>query len=272
MSTDFGKFAEQMVYYLCSRCVLHVKHHTAQPKAGGRHSHNGEILAHLGNRLPTAAGIIAAYRHWQSCRPPTNIQAALAAALVQRQLPDNLTAVESAVLRIMQYQGDTWIRHGAEFPTEIHYDPESVWPNPNSRHQIGTAVLEHPQHNWFAVDLDSHPFQAFEEHPVENLMGPPWVYTVGLLPYTVFVKRRGQLQHPNDRDHYYAQTVAPASEWLFLYRDLDEHAQDAKQQQQAQQRLIHSGLATMHYADYQWFTQMLRHLTNLARVQNSRLR
>jgi hypothetical protein len=95
---------------------------------------------------------------------------------------------------------------------------------------------------------------------------------VGLLPYTVFVKRRGQLHHPKDRDHYYAQTVAPASEWLFLYRDLDEHAQDAKQQQQAQQRLINSGLATIHYTDYQWFTHMHRHLTNLARVQNSRLR
>lgn len=272
MSTDFGKFAEQMVYYLCSRCVLHVEHHQAQDKHSGRHSHNGEILEHLSSRPPTAAGIITAYRYWQSQRPPADIQAGIAAALVQRQLPANLTAVESAVNLIIQHQTDTWIRHGAEFTTEIQYDPESVWPNPDSRHPIGTAVVENPQHSWFAVDLDSHPFQAFEEHTVENLLGPPWCYTVGLLPYRVFLKRRGQLYHPPDRDHYYAESVAPAREWLFLYRDLDQHAQDPEQQQQAQQRLLRSGLATIHYNDYRWFAQMFRHLTNTARVQNSRLR
>lgn len=272
MSTDFGKFAEQMVHYLCSRCVLHVAHHTAQDKAGGRHSHNGEILQYLSNRAPTAAGIISAYRHWQSVHPPRNIQAGLAAALATRELPKDLTTVESTVLRIMQYQGDTWIRHGAEFTEHIEYLADQPWPNRYSRHQIGKAVLTKPGEGWFAVDLDSPPFQAFTEHPVENLMGPPWVYTVGLLPYTVFTKRRGQLQHPDDRDHYYAQVQAPASEWLFLYRDLDKHAQDAKQQQQAQQRLIHSGLACIHYDDYRWFAQMQRHLSNLARVHSSRLR
>lgn len=272
MNTDFGKFAEQLLYYLCSRCVITVPYHPINKKNDGGHNHNGEILKYLGNRPPSSAGIITAYRYWRSCRPPQNIEAGMAAALATRTLPGTLTPTECAVNLIMQHSTDTWLRHGAEHPQHTYYHSDQPWPDLQSRHSVGSAVMDDPAAGWFAVDLDNHPFQAFVEHPVENHLGPPWSYTVGLLPYREFQRRRGELMHPADRDHLYARAQVPAQCWVFLYRDLDQHAQEPQLQQQAQSRLLTSTVPSIHYDDYVWLTRALRHLNNLARVRPSRLR
>lgn len=268
--SQFEQFLDQFIHYMCSRCVLFIPHHTAQDKDGGKHSHNGEIFKYLGNAPPTSDTILSAYHTWQSHRPPSNIQRELANSYNSRRRTVPRTSVERATRIILDNINDTWIRHGAEQPEHTMYSLRSSFPNHQSRIQVGTQVLEDPASGWFAVDFDRTPFSVFEEHPVENQLGPVWVYTVGLIPLRRFSEYAGQLHHPHDRDHYYAQVNIPGRYWVFLYRDFDEYAQDLNQQEHSRQQMLSSDVPAIHYNEYTKLIQLYRHLMNHSETAHCR--
>lgn len=261
-------FLQQFVHYMCSRCEGTPPHHREQNKIGGRHSHNGEILDLLDPVPPTSDRILAAFREWQKHDPPANIQAQLAQAYNRggRVLP--ATAEERAVKIILDNYTDTWIRHGEEQPGTLSRN--APFPDPHSRIVVGSMVNDHREQNWFAVDLDSTPFQAFEEHTVELTSGYPWTYTVGLLPRQTFLRLRGELHHPHDRDHLYARCNIPAKHWVFLYRAFDAYTLDRESQEGQRQVLWNSGVPAIHITEYRLLTQLVRHLTHYSSLPYSR--
>jgi hypothetical protein len=97
---------------------------------------------------------------------------------------------------------------------------------------------------------------------VENNLGPAWVYTVGLIPLQVFMRYKGELYHPQDRDHYYAQVTCPSRYWVFLYKDFDESAIDLQDQQASRDQMHHSNVPAIHITEYQKLIQLYRHLKN----------
>lgn len=271
----FEQFLDQFIHYMCSRCVISVPYHSIQDKTGGKHSHNGEIFEYLNDTAPSSDAILSAYHTWQSLNPPSNRQRELANSYNTARRTVPRTSVERAAKIILDNIDDTWIRHGAEQPEHTVYSPRQTFPNHQSRISVGTQVLNDPAAGWFAVDFDRTPFGAFTEHPVENHLGPAWVYTVGLTPLRRFSLHSGKLHHPQDRDHYYAQADIAGRYWVFLYRDFDEHAIDLEQQQQSREQMHRSGVAAIHYTEYNKLIQLYRHLkthsdTALCRVAEPR--
>lgn len=244
-------------------------HHRQQNKAGGRHSHNGEILDLLQSYPPTSDRILAAYHEWQAHRPPRNIQAQIAQAYNRAHRTMPKTAEERAVKIILDNWSDTWIRHGQEQAGDV--GPKSVFPDPATRIPVGRAVLTNPGEGWFAVDLDSNPFSAFHEHRVELTSGYPWTYTVGLLPYRTFQLASGELQHPQDRDHLYARCSVPARLWVFLHRDFDHHALDLQTQQSTRTQMLKSDVPALSYSTYTLLVQLRKHLQQYSTVYPSRV-
>lgn len=265
-----NQFLEQFVYYLCSRCVILVPHHQPQPKGtDGRHSHNGEILDLLEPHLPSSDRILSAYRTWQDCDPPADIQAQMAAAYNRGARTTPVNNQERAVKILLDNIADTWIRHGLEHPHP--YNRRAAFPDPDSRYWIGNQVRQHREQGWYAVDLDTVPFCAFREHPVEQTSGLPWTYTVGLLPYARFRAYSGKLTHPQDRDHLYARSSIPAREWLFLYRDLDQHTLDLETQTQLRTQMLESGVPALHNTTADLLIQLYRHLRQYSMIHPSRV-
>jgi hypothetical protein len=196
-----------------------------------------------------------------------NCEQELAHAL---QHPGKITAqtpIERAINLILCSADDVWLRHGAEQPEHTTYDTRQPWPELRTRISVG-AAMQDPRTGWFAVDLDRYPFRGFAEHPVETVSGYPWSYIVGLLPVRRFRNRGGSLWQPSDRDHYYARGTVTAGEWLFLWREFDEHTQDLHTQEHARARLWDSGAAQISWEELQQFTHAWHHLQNLAAVQN----
>lgn len=270
MHNPLYQFSRQLIHYICSRCELNIPGHTPQtvPEGSGQHSHNGEFLRCLDSRPITGAGIIAAYRLWLNTEDRVNRQRSLARALQHPGRIVPVTPQERAISMIVGYTADSWIRHGAEVPEHTDYTPSTAWPTAHSRARVGTAVLQHQDHTWYAVDLDRPPFRGFDQHPVEQFSGQPWSYTVGLLPVSRFRRQGGVLYHPPDRDHYYARSAAPADQWLFLYRDFDENTQEPEAQQAARQRLHRSDVPQLHWQEYTEFAHLWHHLQTLNTVLN----
>ena len=261
-------FLEQFVHYMCSRCITNIPHHTIQDKTGGRHSHNGEILDLLAPVPPTSDRILAAYHVWQAHTIPSNLQADLARAYNTAGRTVARTAPERALRTIIDNISDVWIRHGQEQAGA--FAPRLPFPDPESRIAIGTMVNDCRDQGWFAIDLDSTPFAAFEQHPVELTSGYPWTYTVGLLPMTTFQRYRGTLHHPADRDHLYARCNIPAKHWVFLYRDFDDCILDAPVQLEMRNCLLNSGAPVIHIDEYRRLIQLYRHLREYTAVPYSR--
>lgn len=261
-STDFLLFLEQFIHYMCSRCIINVPGHSIQDKTGGRHSHNGEILDLLDTVEPNSDRVLAAFHTWQNHSNPVNIQSSLASAYNKQIRSVPRSPVEWAAKSIMDNWNHSWLRHGLEQTELAVYNRRLPWPAPETRIPVGQAVLTAPEHNWFAVDLDRMPFQAFEEHPVEIHSGYSWCYTVGLLPMPWFNRYHGELYHPKDRDHWYARVSVPARYWVYLYRDFDQHTQEPQHQHQARDLMHSSGVPAIHITEYHRLVQLYRHLLN----------
>lgn len=261
-------FLEQFVHYMCSRCITNIPHHTIQDKTGGRHSHNGEILDLLAQVQPTSDRILAAYHQWQTHTIPRNLQTELARAYNTAGRTVARTSKERAVKLIIDNITDVWIRHGQEQAGA--FAPRLPFPDPESRIPIGSMITTHKEDNWFAVDLDSTPFAAFEQHPVELTSGYPWTYTVGLLPMKTFQQYRGTLHHPRDRDHLYARCNIPAKHWVFLYRDFDDYILDAPTQKEMRNTLLNCGVPALHIQEYHRLIQLHRHLREYTTMPYSR--
>lgn len=261
MQTRFTAFLEQFIYYCCSRCVLGVQGHPIQRNKGdGRHAHNGEILPHLAGVEPTADRIIAAYQRWCAVNK-IHCEEKIARAYTQGQPSATDDPTMAAVRMIFEYEHSTWLRHGLELPNQHRYGSGEPFPPMNSRHRVG--IGGHSEY-LYAVDTDRWPFRAFDEHPVENCMGPPWVYTTGVLPLERF---SGSLRQLADRDHYYAYGTELEDRWLYLYRELDEHAQDPLDQNRARDALLASNLPRIHWEEYSRLETLIRHLRNLANAE-----
>lgn len=267
------KFLETFVHYCCSRCIHLVPGHRAQRKRPGNHAHNGEFLRMIHDIQPSSDGFLAAYHAWRDLpeRGPdeyAGLKGECRALLAEHMRnPTNTQprdAEERAVRILLDHWDNSYIRHGPEHLWATDYNTKTRFPTLISRHDIGVAVRA-PNSEWFAVDLDAHPFRAFEEHPVENTQGPPWVYTVGLLPERIFQRFSGELYHPADRDHWYAAVNVPAKYWVFLYRDLDEHALHREEHEQNRHHLKTSGVPRIHYDDYLLLVQAYTHWRNYSR-------
>lgn len=262
------QFLQQFVHYMCSRCIVSVPYHTLQDKTGGRHSHNGEILDLLAPVPPTSNRILAAYREWCRHNTPVNIQHNLAHAYNNAGRIVPATPKERAVKLILDNYNDTWIRHGEEQPGVLA--AQAPFPDPASRWIVGCMINDHRDKNWFAVDLDSTPFAAFDEHTVELTSGFAWTYTVGCIASTTFFKYRGVLHHSKDRDHLYAVCNIPAKHWVFLYRDFDEHTQDLQQQTTQREILLNSNIPSIHIDEYRLLIQLYKHLKHYTSLPYSR--
>ena len=267
-----------MLHYQCSRCYTLIPGHRAQPKGvSGKHSHNGEFLDMIQGVAPTSDAFLAAYHAWRDLpeRGPNahagvkgECKTLLAKAMRNPQDTVPRDAEESAARILIDHWQETYVRHGGENLAVIDYDPFEAFPPLSSRYHIGEAVRA-PNSTWFAVDLDRHPFRAFEEHPVELELGPPWVYIVGLTPERIFRKYNLELWHPPDRDHYYASGGIPAKHWVFMYREPDVHCENPDAVQHSIHRLKRSGVPRIHYDDYRTLHTVMHNWHNIYRIRKS---
>lgn len=265
------KFLEHLLHYQCSRCYTLIPGHRAQPKDGGRHSHNGEFLRLIQGIAPTSDALLGAYHAWRDLpekgRNSTDgikgeCRQTLAQAMRRPQSQEPRDAEESAMRLIVDHWQDTYIRHGGENLRFIDYTPTEPFPPMKSRYWVGEAVMA-PNSEWFAVDLDANRFRAFVEHPVENQLGPPWVYIAGFTPMRIFRRYNGELWHPPDRDHYYARCQIPTKHWVFVYREPDEYAENPDAVNHSIQLLKRSGVPRIHWDDYQTLHTVMHNWHNI---------
>ena len=208
---------------------------------------------------PSSDRLLAAYQAWLNLPDLTaspydgvkgECRQRLAQAMRMPGRPEPQDAEQRAMRILLDHEADTYVRHGPEETRLVDYHPERDFPPLDSRYNIGSAV-QAPNSTWYAVDLDRQPFRAFVEHEVELGLGPPWVYTVGLVPLRIFARYTGELYHPADRDHYYASSRIPTRHWVFLYRDPDEHSEDPDAVRKTQQTMKRQGVPRIHWDDYQ---------------------
>lgn len=261
----FDEFLQVFTWYLCSRCTRGAPHHDPQDTSDGtgKHAHNGEILRHLQSVPVTSQRVFSAYTAYTAVYPPTNIQRSIAKYYNNprhNSIPNDPQA--TAVHRIIQHRNSTWIRHGVELPERAEFDPTQPFPQPHTRHTVGEQVTgKRADLNRYAVDLETFPFQTCSKHELDHHSGAPWFYTAAYIPIETYTTHNGVFYRSRDRDHLYAHSNIPHSEWLWVFRKTDTRAVQPSVQREQQAHIKAAGLPWIPEARLHSLNKLLNLLT-----------
>lgn len=244
MEQQFQEFADLFVHYLCSRCISLAGDETAQPisPGSGLHSHNGEMLKLIKPTNPISARIISAFTVYTQHKQKQNLQSVLARAynkpIESRQWVR--APVVRAAVALINSRNDTWLKHGIEHMDRIDYNHMSPFPPPDTRYEIGEQTSGKLRRlNRYAVDQDRFPFQYCADHILDRQEGCPWSAIAAFIPVGHFVKYRGQLYIPNDRDHLYAHSNIPLTAWTHIIWEEDKYTEYQQQLKSRSVPVIH---------------------------------
>lgn len=267
---DFNHFVHLFTHYLCSRC-RHDQLHPHQPDLGrGLHGHNGEIYQWLLPVAPNSRRILSAALA-VSNRAPVNLQETISraynspvnTAVLRERIP---APWRVAVERLIDYRSSVWIKHGIELPCADAYQCGAAYPPSSTRQFVGHMVTELGDHGYYAVELDTVPFEVCADHDAR--FGSPWAYVAGYIPVQRLHQLSGSLHRPPDRDHLYAVGDIAADEWTFVYRPFGAVVEDVTSQRSALNGLLSSGLPVVPQRTVDLISGLLHLLRNHEQTGN----
>ena len=154
---------------------------------------------------------------------------------IQTELDIFYRHTRPALRAMWQHQSEIWLRYGPEKPYEERaaWSESQVFPPCDSWWQDeSVGISDHAycvEHDRFPfspsrlVNKDSNLMQGFcASHDRHD----NWNRCKGFIPFSSFLGHGGKILKSGKRDHLYAVSEIPLSQWLFVISDVDDRADE----------------------------------------------
>ena len=183
--------------------------------------------------------------------------------------------IRPAILLLYRNRNSVFIRHGIEKVEKVNYETDVVFPPDGSYFAMEQA---------YPVELDRVPFghypqldiksnQPYVHHKLINtsvnkiyshcadhgVHGPQCAFNTvkGFMPIQWFKNHKGQIVHPQKRDHLYAKSTIHPRQWTFLYQGVDAENKQVKQLIENKYRVVPQQTVILFFNLVKLFTDRL---------------